>query len=373
MKGLVIWAHNNCRSTMALYRAIRDQAQVPVRIVMPQADEGAAFWAIRGNPGFRENEFADVQMDYIAGDYGRGLEILDACRGYVHLFCSFQGLPVYRRLIEEAGRRGEIVFAAGESPCNMSSGWRWLVREIYHRTVVRWKVRKVVQVARKFICYSGRGERTASLIGWTPEKVVPFGYFPPPLEGSKCVARQANKPFVILATGILAKYRGADVLVRALKILKDRGVACRAIITQDGELLPRLRRMVERDGLPVEFPGFLPMPELIKLYETCSVYVGAGRSEPWGMRLNDALNCGAPLVVSRGMGGVKLVDDYGCGLAFARGDAADLARQIEILATDPRTYAEVAAKAVRAVRFISPEVKAKEVGEIVVVGSRSRR
>ena len=356
MNGLIIWAYNNCRSTMALYRAVQRQASFPVRIVLAKGDDGCSIPEMRKRTGFREDEFADVEMTAINGDYARGVQIMDECRGYAHLFCAYQAVPVYRQLIEEAGRRGEEILIAGEAPCNMSSGWRWWLKEMYLHLALRWKVRRVVKAARKFICFSGDAYRLSALAGWPKEKVMPFGYFPPPIEGSKCVARARRpRPFTILATGILAKYRGADVLVKALKILKDRGVEYRAIITQEGELLSELKQMAERDKIPVEFPGFLPMPKLIELYETCSVYVGAGRSEPWGMRLNDALNCGAPLVVSRGMGGVKLVDDYGCGLACRANDPEDMARQLEILATDEDEYAEVAQNAVKATQMVAPE------------------
>lgn len=358
MKGLIIWAHSKCRSTMALYRAVKERAQFPVRIVVARFDESSTL-AMRHNTGFRADEFDDVEMTSISGDYERGLEILSEYRGYAHLFCAYQTVPAYRKLIVDAGNRGDLVFAAGEAPCNMSSGWRWLAKDIYLRFVLRWKVRKVVKTAKAFFCYSGDASRLSSFAGWPREKIVPFGYFPPPIEGSKCVQRMVGKPFVILSTGILSKYRGADILVRALKILKDRGVTYHAIITQEGELLPQLKKMAKRYDLPVEFPGFLSMQELIKLYESCSVYVGAGRSEPWGMRINDALNCGAPLVVSRGVGAVKLIDDYGCGLVCRANDAKDLAYQLEILATDERKYAEIAKNAVHAAVLISPDRQAQ--------------
>ena len=121
-----------------------------------------------------------------------------------------------------------------------------------------------------------------------------------------------------------------------------------------------IKEKAKRFNLPIAFPGFLPMENLIRLYESCSVYVGAGRHEPWGMRLNDALNCGAPLVVSRGMGGVKMVDDYGCGLSFKNGDAIDLANQLERLATSHDEYNKVLEGVSVAVNMCSPENKAKE-------------
>ena len=108
------------------------------------------------------------------------------------------------------------------------------------------------------------------------------------------------------------------------------------------------------------------MPKLIEHYEICSVYVGAGRHEPWGMRLNDALNCGAPLIVSRGMGGVKLVDDYKCGLSFASGDVKGLADALERMATDDVLYAKCAFQAKLAADEISPRVQAERLWQAIL-------
>lgn len=365
MNGLIIWAYSNCRSTMALYRSVQRLAKCPVKIVLSKADKNCVIPDIRKKVGFREDEFKDVDFICLNNDFSLGIRMMDESPNYTHLFCAYQSESIYRKLIQEAKRRNERIFIAGEAPCNMSSGWRWLLKEIYLRLTLRWKVRSVIRVAEKFICFSGDAFKLSALAGWPKGKVVPFGYFPPPIEDSVCAVRNSNKPFVVLATGILSKYRGADVLVEALRILKDRGVEYKAIITQDGALLPKLKKIANDYGLPIEFPGFLPMKDLIELYQTCSVYVGAGRSEPWGMRLNDALNCGAPLVVSRGMGGVKLVDDYGCGWSYSNNSAKELADKLQRIAEDSSRYDNVAMRVEAVSKKISPEVKAMELLDIL--------
>jgi glycosyltransferase involved in cell wall biosynthesis len=158
----------------------------------------------------------------------------------------------------------------------------------------------------------------------------------------------------------MSKYRGADILVEALRILMERGVDYHATITQEGELWRILKTKAENLGLPVDFPGFVEMPDLIRLYENCSVYVGAGREEPWGMRLNDALQCGAPVVVSRGMGGVQMIDRYKCGLDFPPGDSVRLADALEKMARNIDVYKKLADNAILAAQKISPSSKAKE-------------
>ena len=365
MKGLLIWAQSDCRSTMGLYDAVIRQLDVPFAVALWFYRKTETYVDNRMEVGFSNKEFEQIPMIPVGEDYEKGLRVLDGHPGYTHIFTVFQNSPAWRRLIVEAKRRGEKVVVACESPCNMEKGFRKLLKEVYLRFVLRWKSRTVIKAAECFVNFSGNDDKYARMIGWPKEKIIPFGYFPPPIPGSKCVRRTTNKPFHILSTGILSMYRGADVLVDALRILKDRGVPYTATITQKGELLESLKATARRHQLPIEFAGFVEMSKLIELYETCSVYVGAGRHEPWGMRLNDVLQCGAPLVVSRGMGGVKMVDDYGCGLAFENEDARDLARQLERLATDNDLYGDCASKAVQCAQMCSPENKAFELSGLI--------
>ena len=360
MQGLVIWAQSNCRSTMALYRELIRELGVPALITLWHYKKSEGDKDIRELIGFSHDEFSDLPIEPVGENWERGLSILESHSGWHHIFCVWQGTPVYRSLIVETKRRGSHVAVMCESPCNMANGWRRLAKAAYMRFVLPMVARSIVKAADVFINDSGDDATAARKLGWPDGKIVPFGYFSPPIPGSFCRKRETNKPFHILATGVMARYRGADVLVEALRLLKLRGVDYRATITQKGELLGALTARAKSFGLPIDFPGFVEMPELVRLYETCSVYVGAGRSEPWGMRLNDALQCGAPLVVSRGMGGVQLIDRYQCGLDFPAGNAVRLADVLEKMARDPSFYKQLADNAVIAASKIAPAVKAKE-------------
>ena len=288
------------------------------------------------------------------------MQVLNEYLGWNHVFCLYQGSRVYRRIIVEAKRRGCNIAICCEAPCNMMAGAKKLLKWFYIRFALPIIVKDVIASADFFINCSGNNNNDALKIGWPAERIVPFGYYPPPIIGSRCIKRTSNQPFSILATGILTEYRGADVLVEALRILKNRGVEYSATITQEGPLLSGLKAKAREYRLPIAFPGMVPMQELIGMYETCSVYVGAGRSEPWGMRLNDALNCGAPLVVSRGMGGVRMVDDHGCGISFSTGDAKGLADVLQRLATDEGLYSQASEKTLLAAKKNTPESKARE-------------
>lgn len=365
MKGLVVWAQSACRSQMALYRALGKAFGVEVVVPVWFYKKTKDYVDNRNEVGFSDCEYEDMTIIPVGEDFDKGIEVLNSYPGWSHLFCNYQGSKVFRKLQMVAASRGEKTAIGSESPCNMFNGIKHFAKEIYFRTILPLKVRKVLKISKFFVNYSGNDDCVAKKIGWSDCKTIPFGYFPPPIPNSNCIARKNNPPFVILSTGVLTWHRGSDILINALKLLKDRGVPYRAIITQKGPLLEELKCIAEENNLPIEFPGFLPMPELIKLYETCSVFVGSGRREPWGMRLNDALNCGAPLVVSRGMGGVKMIDDYGCGLAFNNEDAIDLADKLQTLCFDSEVYDRCANCALLAAKQCSPENKALELKSII--------
>ena len=363
MKGIIFWACSNCRSTMAFYRALSRQLNVPMVVAIWFTKAGTC--AVRSELGFRSDEFTDIEMIAVGEDYRRGLEILDAHPGWHNLFGVYQGAPCYQKLIVECKRRGLKAGVICEAPCNMSSGIKRFVKNEYLRWILPLTVKKTVMQADFFVNLSGDATRWVRNNGWADEKVIPFGYYPPAIEGTKPVLRTVNKPFHILATGKLTAYRGTDVLIKALVLLKKWGVPFSATITQKGELLPLLERYVAKHNLPVELAGFVEIDRLKYLYANASVFDGAGRDEPWGMRLNDVLQCGMPLVVSRGMGGVQLVDYYHCGMSFERGDYVDLANKLRTLALDEEYYKRCAANAYEAAMSITPTKMAKKlIGEI---------
>ncbi len=359
MKGLMIWAHSRCRSTLALYEAVGRSLGVPFAIAAYSAEGDLACRTEVGLSGAKE--FGHLPVAFVGGSYEKCLELYRAHPGWHHLFGVYQNEPAYRRLMARIKADGGRYGVCSESPCNMFAGGKRLLKEAYLRFLLPFKLRSAIAGADFFLNASGNRSDAARRAGWPADRIFPFGYFPPPLPGSRLSDDHAHREFRILATGELTWHRGADVLLRALVILKRHGYGFKATITQTGPLLPGLRRLARRQGLPVEFTGRVTLPELCRLYETCSVFVGAGRAEPWGMRLNDALNCGAPLVVSRGMGGSALVDDHGCGLTFPRGDARALADALARMMDDPDFHRACRENAARAVASVSPENAARTV------------
>ena len=357
MKGLAIWAQIKCRSVMELYRQMSLALDVP--LVVPIWHERPMGADIRKAVGFNSDEFSDVRSITIGDDYEKGVRFIEEHSDWRHIFCVYQSAPVFSRLIVEAKRRTGKVGVMSEAPCNMSNGLRGIMKELYLRFVVRSRVRDVTGSADFFVNYSGNDDKYLRAIGWELDKVIPFGYFPPPIPQSSFCERNGNGEFLILSSGVMTWHRGVDVLVDALHILSRRGVPYRAIITQTGPLFDSIKRKVDKYHLPIDLPGFVTLERLNDLYESCSVYVGAGRHEPWGMRLNDVLNCGAPLVVSRGMGGCKLVDDYGCGATFHSGNVRQLADEIQRMIEDDKYYKEVIEKTSKAVSAIKPDKQAR--------------
>ena len=65
------------------------------------------------------------------------------------------------------------------------------------------------------------------------------------------------------------------LLLKALNVLRQKGLSPKCDITQEGPLLNEMKKYVKHNHLDnVKFHGFVEMKTLINLYETCSVYVG---------------------------------------------------------------------------------------------------
>lgn len=362
MKGLIIWANSYCRSTMAFYQELGNVFHVPLYIYVWKSGN-----TIRQKTGFTETEFGHKGIFFLNDDEAFAQRTLMTYKSYHHIFAVYQKSALHQKLINMAVKQNITFAVASESPCNMTPWPKRLLKYIYMYLLLPYKVGTVVKNADFILNFSGYYEKELHLLGWKNRQIISCGYYPPPVPGSRATLRTDKnwKDFTILLSGIHQWHRSPMLLLKALHILNNKGIRYKCIITQDGPLLNVMKKYARRHSLNIDFAGFVSLDKLISLYETCSVFVGAGNNEPWGMRLNDALQCGAPLLVNRGMGGAKLVDDYGCGMTFERNSHQQLARCLETMITDRQKYLELAGNAYHAAGDITPAAKAKEMHDII--------
>lgn len=332
---------------------------MPFRICLGKSGLG-----VRQQSGFDTDEFRHLELLELDGSVTDALNRLEARANWHQLFGSYQTLDHIKAALAAALKSSYPVAIASEAPCNMfKPSLKRTAKAIYFSAFAKKKFAHVVDGADFILNWSGDDATTLLGLGWQDRKIVPVGYFPPPLTGSSFIERtqKFREPFRILCTGNMTWHRGPDVLMKALVLLKEWGVPVSAVFTSAGPLSDMIRRTANKHDLDCKFPGFVGMKELIELYQSCSLFVAPGRAEPWGMRVNDALNSGAPIVISRGMGAHKLVNEYGVGATFAAEDHVDLAWQIRRLAIDGDAYQWVNRNLARHKNTLMPHAAAERV------------
>lgn len=360
ISGIVIWAVSFCRSTVATYLTLARFLPCDVRLVVFGPKENP----LRHRAGFSSAEFEESQIDLLSPADGAAVEFLEEHRHYVHMFCSYQASGVFHRLIALCIKGSIRYFVASEAPLNMERpGPKRVLKAAYLRAVLPARVREFVRHAEFIVNYSGDGNRGLSRLGWTLESIEPFGYFPPPLPGSKSRDR-ADHPsasFSFLMTGIHSWHRDPLTFVRALRVLRDRvgGYRFHGVICGDGPLTKEVATFVSDNQLAVEFRGFISLPQLIHEYETANAFVATGCAEPWGIRVNDAMQCGCPALVSDGMGASKLVKETGFGGIFRSRDPEALAEEMAKLVRERDKYRALLARAQPTLNWLRPETRGR--------------
>lgn len=164
---------------------------------------------------------------------------------------------------------------------------------------------------------------------------------------------RADRPFTILCIGTLHEVKGQAVLVEAVRLLRDRGIAVACRIVGDGEDEAMLREQIVEADLDgsVTLDGRLTRSEVIAalgdadLLVAPSVVASDGKREGIPVVLMEAMSCGLPVVASRLSGIPELVDDQVSGLLVPPADARALADAIARLHGEPDLRARLGAAA----------------------------
>jgi glycosyltransferase involved in cell wall biosynthesis len=160
--------------------------------------------------------------------------------------------------------------------------------------------------------------------------------------------RPSYIPNQILFVGIMRPVKGVDILLKAMRLLMDRGRRVRLVLVGEGfydsyrREYERLHEMVAHLGLTqhVEFAGAKRGVELVQYMQQSALLVLPSRRESLGMVLVEALACGTPVVATRCGGPEDIVTDA-VGILVPPEDPEALAQGIEQVlerrsAYDPR-------------------------------------
>jgi glycosyltransferase involved in cell wall biosynthesis len=148
--------------------------------------------------------------------------------------------------------------------------------------------------------------------------------------------RPSYIPNQILFVGIMRPVKGVDILLKAMRLLMDRGRRVRLVLVGEGfydsyrREYERLHEMVAHLGLTqhVEFAGAKRGVELVQYMQQSALLVLPSRRESLGMVLVEALACGTPVVATRCGGPEDIVTDA-VGILVPPEDPEALAQGIE--------------------------------------------
>ena len=179
---------------------------------------------------------------------------------------------------------------------------------------------------------------------WPKFEVVHCGVIP---EDFPVAATDGTEPFTVACVGRLVAEKGQPILVDALELLKERGVAVRAVFVGDGPARSALEADVVRRGLDATFTGPVGHDVVQTHLASADAFCLPSFAEGVPVVLMEAMASGLPVVTTRIAGIQELVEDGVSGFVISPGRADLLADAIAELVKNPE-QAQIMGRAGRA-------------------------
>ena len=134
----------------------------------------------------------------------------------------------------------------------------------------------------------------------------------------------------ILYVGRLKRYKGVDIAVRALPLIRKHIPEARVVIVGSGDGLNELKKLCRKLSIidNVVFTGYVTTAEKVNWMRRSHVIVNPSPKEGWGLTNIEANACGTIAVASDTDGLRDSVRDGETGLLFPYGDQKALAGQV---------------------------------------------
>ena len=126
----------------------------------------------------------------------------------------------------------------------------------------------------------------------------------------------------------LSEVKGQDILIEAMKLVREQFVDAKLIIAGTGKTEPILREMVKRASLEQNVLFYPPTSKAVEILPALDIFVMPSRQEGLGLSIMEAQATGVPVIASRVGGIPSLIDDGKTGFLVEPEDPVALAQAI---------------------------------------------
>lgn len=199
-------------------------------------------------------------------------------------------------------------------------------------------VPRSLKQARRIITISQRTkDDIVRLYGTDPNKIAVTHLAPRPAFASRLSSDRGVEPF-FLYVGNVHPRKNVETLVRAMRILKDRGERVPLVVAgkpafRSAEVLQLVEDLDVADL--VRFPGYVPDETLQRMYATCTALVHPALYEGFGLTVVEGMVQGAPVIAADTSSLPEVVGDGG----------------VMVPARDAEAWAQVMARVASSARF----------------------
>jgi glycosyltransferase involved in cell wall biosynthesis len=164
------------------------------------------------------------------------------------------------------------------------------------------------------------------------------------------------------------RYKGIDILLRAIRMGLDEGLALRLDIVGDGNDASRLKDLTERLGIQnsVTFRGSVPDEDLDQLYRSSHVFVMPSKKEGFGIVFLEAMAVGLPCIGGNHGGTPEVIHHGVSGYLVEFGDIEQLVFYFRVIGESAELYSLLSRAARhRAMRVLGFDNMAKSWDELI--------
>lgn len=361
----VFWWDIPCKGIAGVIREFSNLPNVNVIVIT------GSLSASRRKMGWNSESFYPAEHIILEDELWEldSFHILDKFRNYYHIFNGYYHPIRIRKVINKAVSFGIRFSIFSEAPSNFYNGLKFYLAKFYYDYLLFFRSRLVVSNAEYIFCLSGSNSveiKKLLKIGWEKNQIIPFGYFTDVV--SYDVPNLNIEVVNIFCPGNLVPHKGVDVLINALFILKRVNTSFHCHITGDGLERNYLESLVKKLDLSefITFHGVLPQDSYDSLQKNMDILIAPGRIEPWGIRINEAIQRGQAVIVSDQIGAKELILASKGGIIFKSGDFDNLADAIfQLISNKSKLYLAKENNLTYRHR-ISPKIVSKYVLEILL-------